>query len=277
MSTGQDRRVGELDDVLDGVLSSGTGHKWWKPWVTSNPDVGGDLFAVVDLLDSTPVLRRSLTDPATPEQARQRLAHGLLDGKVSDQAVTVVAEATAVRWPGSRDLADALEREGVRAVLIGAAQQSSLSEVEDELFRFGRLVDGNPALRTALADRNVPLAVRQTLVDDLLAGKVGDASLRLARRAVAARQRTVDNTLTSYVTLAAEEQNRVVATVTVASPLTPEQTERLQAALTRQVGRDVVLQVVVDPNVLGGVRVELGDEVIEGTVAGRLDAARRLF
>jgi len=76
---------------------------------------------------------------------------------------------------------------------------------------------------------------------------------------------------------AAAQKTRVVATVRVAQPLAPDQRSRLQAALARQVGRDVILQEILDPGVLGGVRVELGDEVIEGTVAGRLESARRLF
>ena len=79
------------------------------------------------------------------------------------------------------------------------------------------------------------------------------------------------------MTLAAAQKNRLVATVRVARPLTEEQTTRLQAALSRQAGRDVFLQVVLDPQIVGGVRVELGDEVIEGSVAARLAEARRLF
>ena len=101
--------------------------------------------------------------------------------------------------------------------------------------------------------------------------------MALARRAVVARERTFAHTIEGYVDLAAEQKNRVVATVRVARPLDADQRRRLQAALARQVGREVVLQEVIDPDVLGGVRVELGDEVIEGTVAGRLDEARRLF
>ena len=101
--------------------------------------------------------------------------------------------------------------------------------------------------------------------------------MALARRAVRARERTFAHTIEGFVTLAAAQKNRVVATVRVAQPLTAEQRERLQTSLSRQVGREVAVQEVIDPDVLGGVRVELGDEVIEGTVAGRLEQARRLF
>ncbi len=92
-----------------------------------------------------------------------------------------------------------------------------------------------------------------------------------------ARERTFAHTIEGFVTLAAAQQNRVVATVRVAQPLTAEQRDQLRTSLSRQLGRQVAVQEVVDPDVLGGVRVELGDEVIEGTVAGRLEQARRLF
>ena len=101
--------------------------------------------------------------------------------------------------------------------------------------------------------------------------------MALAKRAVLARERTFDHTLEEYVNLAAEQKNRLVATVRVAQPLTDEQLTRLRAALARQAGRPVTVQVVLDEQVLGGVRVELGDEVIEGTVAAKLEEARRLF
>ena len=109
----------------------------------------------------------------------------------------------------------------------------------------------------------------------MLTGKADEATIALARRALRGAERTVGRTLDSYLALAAEERNRAIAEVTVAVPLTAEQADRLRAALSRQVGREVGLQVNVDPAVIGGVRVRLGDEVIEGTVAGRLAAAER--
>jgi len=99
----------------------------------------------------------------------------------------------------------------------------------------------------------------------------------LARRAVAARRRTFGLTIEGYIGLAAAQKNRVVATVRVAQPMSPEHVQRLRAALSRQVGREVLIQEVVDESVLGGARVELGSEVIEGTVRDRLDEARRMF
>jgi F-type H+-transporting ATPase subunit delta len=236
-----------------------------------------DLFAVVDALASSVALRRAVTDPgATPEQ-RQGLVHGLLDGKVSRTAVSIVVEAAGMRWPSGQTFVAALERQAVRAQLLGADRAGVLDETEDELFRFARLVESDAELRNAFSDHAMPLTARQDLVSDLLNGRAGAATVALARRAVVARERTFAHTIEGYVNLAAAQRNRVVATVRVARPLDGDQRRRLQAALARQVGRDLVIQEVIDPDVLGGVRVELGDEVVEGTVANRLDEARRLF
>lgn len=256
-------REAALDSVLD---------------VKTPPDaMAGDLFGVVDALESSPTLRRAVTDPGTPEQARRDLVHGLLDGKVSEAAADLVAEGAAMRWAGGRTFAAALERQAVRALMQQADARGQLEEVEDELFRFARTVDSSPELRNSLGDRSAALERRRDLVSDLLDGKVSETTVTLARRAVGARERTFGHTLESYIALAADRKNRAIATVRVARPITVAQAERLRVALGRQVGRDVALQVVVDPGVIGGVRVELGDEVVEGTVVSRLEEARRLF
>lgn len=286
MSAGSEARIQALDEVLDraaagartgdeGLLKTIVAAVQGAPSPSDLDALPRDLFAVVDALDSSATLRRALTDPGTDERGRQQLAHMLLDGKVSKLAVQIVAEAVALRWAGGRTLAAALERQAIRAQLLVAERQGNLEETEDELFRFARVVESTPEVRDALGDRGIDLAGRRQLVDDLLGGRATETTVVLAKRAVAARERTFAHTIEGFVALAAAQKNRVIATVRVAQPLTPEQRSRLQAALARQVGREVVVQEVLDEDVLGGVRVELGDEIIEGTVASRLETARR--
>ena len=268
--TVSDTQLHALDQVLDERRRSADG----------DGDLGTlapDLFAVVDALGSSVALRRAVTDPSAQPEQRQGLVHSLLDGRVSRTAVDVVVEAAGMRWSSGQTFVAALERQAVRAQLLAAERDGVLDETEDELFRFARVVESDPELRNAFSDRAMPLGARQDLVSDLLNGRAGAATVDLARRAVVARERTFAHTIEGYVDLAAAQKNRVVATVRVARPLNDDQKRRLQAALSRQVGRDLVLQEVIDPDVLGGVRVELGDEVVEGTVAGRLDEAQRLF
>lgn len=256
-------RISTLDRVLDDR--------------SSTPGLAADLFAVVDALDGSVGLRRALTDPSLSPQERQQLAQHLFGGKVGEQAVAVLAEGSALRWHSGRSLASAVERQAVRAELAAAQQAGQLDTTEEELFRFGRTVAGDAQLRAALHNDRVELVAREALVTSLVSGKVSEHAATLLRRAVKARDRSFDATLEGYLTLAAEQRNRAVATVTVARPLTEEQATRLRAALSRQVGRDLTLHQVIDESVLGGIRVEVGDEVIEGTMTSRLEEARRLF
>lgn len=261
MSNALEARLSELDAALD------------RQQVT--PQLAEELFAVVDLLDAQPALRRALTDPGLEPNARGALIDSLFGSRVSAATVQVLREAVQLRWGGPAALVAALDRQGVRAVATSAQQAGTLDQVEDELFRFGRLVAGEPALRSALSDRSASLGARQQLVSDLLDGRADAATIYLSRRAVAARTRSFDLTLGGYLAVAAAQRGRAVAHVVVARPLTDEQHQRLVTALGGQLGRGVSLQVVVDPGVLGGMRVTVGDELIEGTVADRLELARR--
>jgi len=252
--------------------------------------LGDELFAVVEVLDGQPVLRRLLTDPGTSEQAKRGMVKHLFgtgdkgfirsllsraEGKVSDATVDVLSDAAAVRWHSTRDLPDALERAGINAFLASAEQQGQLDEVEDELFRFGRVVHGDPQLRAALGNRSLPIAQRQALVNALLEGPALAETLALARQAAVGRHGSFETTLEDTGELAALRRDRLVATVTSAVELADEERNRLAEALKRHYGRSLHVNVVVDPRIMGGLAVQVGDDLIDGTVSGRLEEARR--
>ncbi len=261
MKTAAEARLNALDRVMDSQ--------------TPSEALAQELFDVVDTLDAQPSLRRALTDPGTPAEDRASLVGALFSGKVSEAAINVVAGAAKLKWPTVGGLAVAVERQGVRAAFSAAQAEGKLDEAEDQLFKLGRLVDADDALKGALGDRRVPLENRQRLLADVVADRVLPVVALLAKRAVVAKKRTFDLTVEEYLTVASQLRQRAVATVEVARPLTPEQEQRLAAALSKQVGRAVSVHVVLNPTVLGGVRVSLGDEVIEGTVAGRFEDAQR--
>ena len=236
-----------------------------------------DMFAVVDALESSPTLRRAVTDPGTPEGARQGLVHGLLDGKVDRAVADFVAEAATLRWAGGRTFAAALERQAVRAVLIVADRRGELEDTEDQLFRFARFVESNPDLRNVLADRSIDRSRRQELIGELLErprDRRNDHAREAGSGGSRADLRAHDRGL-RHVGRGTEESGRGNRPGRQAAHLRP--TRPARAALTKQIGREVAIQEVIDPDILGGVRVELGDEVFEGTVVDRLEAARRLF
>jgi len=245
----------------------------------SKPDaatVGEELFAVTRLLDGSAALRRALTDPNSEGESKAGLVGRLLDGKVSGATVDVVAGLARSRWSSSRDLVDACEELGVQAILAGAERDGTLEQVEDELFRFGRIVAGDRDLRAALTDRTAPQQSRTGLVTRLLEGKAAPAMLVLAREVVGSpRGRRLEQALDDTGEAIAARRDRSVARVASAVPLTEEQRSRLSAALGRVYERSMHLDVDVDPSLVGGLRIQVGDEVIDASVVARLARAHR--
>jgi F-type H+-transporting ATPase subunit delta len=243
--------------------------------VTAAEGLGTELFSVARLLDGNGALRRALTDPARPQAARTELVRQLFGGKISAQALEILTAAVSGRWVSGRDLGDALDQLSVEAEVAYADNARTLDEVEDQLFRLERVVAVERALSETLSDRSLPVTARQGLINGLLQGKADATTVRLAERAVDGRGRGFAASLRAYQVAAAARRSASIATVRVATDLSEADRTRLAEALGRQYGREIQLNVVVDPNVVGGVRVDIGDEVIDGTIAARLDEAQR--
>ncbi|MFE0511901.1 F0F1 ATP synthase subunit delta [Streptomyces sp. NPDC058964] len=237
-----------------------------------------ELAAVTALLDREVSLRRVLTDPAQAGEAKAELVRRLIGGQVSGETADLVAGMVRSRWSQPRDLVDALEELADIADLTAAQKAGTLDDVEDELFRFGRIVSSNTELRAALTDRKAGTSAKAALLRSLLGGRAKPATERLVTRLVTApRGRSLEAGLESLSKLAAERRDRMVAVVTSAVPLSDTQKQRLGAALAKVYGRTMHLNLDVDPEVVGGIRVQVGDEVINGSIADRLeDAARRM-
>jgi len=202
----------------------------------------------------------------------------LLEGRVSGTTLDLVVSMTSSHWAALRDLADAAEELAVLATAAAAEDAGQLDDLEDELFRFGRIVGAQPDLRSALSDPLLPADRKRGLLDALLAGKVTPTTFRLiTQAAVHPRGRSIDETLAEYARLAAAWRQRLIAVVRVATGLTESERGRLAAALSGTYGHDVHLNVVIDPGVVGGMSVQIGDEYIDGSIARRLaDLRQRL-
>ena len=238
--------------------------------------LGEELFSVSALVDGSPSLRRALAAPSRAPEAKQALAERLLGGKVSPEAIRLVGAVAAGRWAEEGDFADTVESLAVQSVLARAEQEGRIDAVEDELFRFERIVAGDTGLRDTLSSRNTDADGKATLVRRLLEGKAQPETVRLAQQAVRApRSRRLDRVLGTYLRLASRRRDELTALVTVATPLSEQQQARLRSALEGIYGRSVTLQIVLAPDVIGGIRVQIGDEVVDGTVLRRLDEARR--
>jgi len=238
--------------------------------------LGNELFTVAGLLASQPSLRRALADPSRPADARSGLATSLLAGRVSEATADLVAAAAAARWSAPGDLTDAVEELAAEAIVAAADDEGHLDDLEDALFRFGRVVASQPELRIALTNPFVSADAKRGLLAGLLAGKVTPEALRLiTEAAISPLGRSVDVSLEHYAQLAARRRESVVAEVRVAIALTAQQRSRLASALATAYGHQVHLNVVLDPRVSGGMTVRVGDELIDGSVATRLAEARR--
>jgi len=238
--------------------------------------LGGELFAVVDALDSTGSLRRALTDPARDAADKARLVTDLLGGKVDERTVAVVADAAGSRWSAAGDLADALEKLGVEAVLADAENDGALPQVADELFAASRVLIGQPQVREALAEHRSTPQAREQLVAAVFGQSLHPDTLLLVQRA-AGHQRggNLVPVIQRYSDAAAERRNRTVAHVVTSHELSAEQVERLSATLARAYGREIQVDVALEPGIVGGLRIQVGPDVVDATVLSRLADVRR--
>lgn len=262
-----------------------------------------EMDGVGQLLESSADLRLVLADPGLPAHVRRAVVSDLFTSQVSDACVRllvfVVEADRATEFPqnmawltrrvaaardGLESTAEgplgrtaATERaDGYASAILGPLRDDhGLGDVEDDLFRFSRIVLGSEELLGALTDPRTPADARRRLVHDLLSSRAAEASTRLATYAVGvSRPRDYVALLTALVERVAEESQRRVAEVRAAIELNDEQTQRLGAALGRILGHEVDVRVVVDRSVLGGFVASVGDSVVDGSVRHRLEKLR---
>jgi F-type H+-transporting ATPase subunit delta len=260
--------LADAEQTLDRVIDAGK--------TADLTRLGADLFAVLGLLIREPALRRALADPATPREARSSLADRLFAGKIGQPALDAVSDLVSSRWSRTGDLVEALEVLARRAVLGAAEKDNTLDDVEDQLFRFGRILDREPRLAALLSDENTPADGRVGLLGEVLGGKVSPVTAALLEQTVRnPRGRSLDRAAEELSELAAARRDRYVAHVRTPVRLSPAQEQRLTDSLSRLYGRPISLQVEQDESLLGGLVVRVGGELIDGSIAGRLSAARR--
>jgi F-type H+-transporting ATPase subunit delta len=234
--------------------------------------LGDQLLGVAGVLRSEPALRRVFTDASVDGEAKAGLAGNVFGGKVGDRALNLVKEAVQQRWTSSRDLETVVEELGIQALVRSAGAQGP--RVSDELFAVGQLIDANSDLRGTLSDPARSPDDKATLLGAILGDKVLPATQRLVAQAARGGE-SFGRSLESIQRVAADVQGELLAVVHTARPLGTAEITRLTQSLGRAYDATVHLHVLEDPDLIGGLRVEIGDDVIDGSVSAKLDSARR--
>jgi F-type H+-transporting ATPase subunit delta len=237
--------------------------------------IAEQLYSVVDVLDSSGSLRRALTDPARLGHDKAELVDALF-GKLDPRVVDVLKDLVHARWSDDKDLPESIEYAGAHALFAYADTSGELGAVEEELFRVERILTANRDLLTAMSNRSATKEARLSVFHDVLGGKLSEVTDAMLERTVGVpRGRRLVPTINILLEAAARRRNRIVANVTAAVELSAAQRTRLAKVLGEAYGRDIQINANVDREVLGGIRVQVGAEVVDGTVLARLDDARR--
>lgn len=234
-------------------------------------DSAAELFAAARALGESSQLSGALADPAAPAQARTALVAGVFAG-VSAPVRSLLTTVSGERWSSAADLIDGVEELAIRTAAIASAKD----DIAGELFGFSRVVAANPELELALGSRLGDAAAKSALVEKVLGSSASAATVLIAASLVRQpRERRVRQLLSRAIRIVSAQAGRTVATVHSAAPLAAAQQTRLRDALARRYGGEVSLNLVVDPAVVGGLRVQIADDVIDGSISARLADLRQ--
>lgn len=237
---------------------------------------GTGVLSVVDAADRERSLKALWADTATSPDVKQAVLGQLFGSRIPELASEIVGKVITSRWSNASDMMDALEESAAALLFMAAEADGRLDRVEEELFRFGRTLDASAELQMALSNPATPADAKVGVVEDLLDDRSDPITEELlVYLAGHLHGRKTSAAVSQLSDLAAVRRGRVVAEVTSAVPLTDAQKTRLSAALSKIQGRQVIVNVTVDPGVVGGIQVRVGDEVIDGTLATRIEQARR--
>jgi F-type H+-transporting ATPase subunit delta len=272
--TGSDLRSASREAQATVVEKFDSASSEWSADALST--LSDDLASVAGVLIAEPILARHLAESSGETEAKKQLVHRLFDGKVGADALDVLETAVSVRWSHTGDLVDVIEHVARLALLVRAERDNQADEVEEQLFRFTRILDEQPRLSTLLGDYTTPADGRVALLRKLLgdgSGANATATTLLVQAISLVRGERADEAALALARLAVARRGEVVAHVSAAAELSAAQRTRLTEVLTRIYNHPVSVQLNVDPSLLGGLSVAVGDEVIDGALSSRLAAA----
>ncbi|WP_454698878.1 F0F1 ATP synthase subunit delta [Arthrobacter humicola] len=242
-----------------------------------------ELFGILGTVDSSAGLRRALTDPSRSGDEKSALVKQLFSGKVSTDAAEIASGLAGSRWASARDIGDALETLAASVVIAVAENKSAVSAsgitgletLENDLFSFNQAVGSSHEVQRALSEPQASPAAKTALAEKLVPHASEEAKVLIGQAVSQPRGLKVTNLVRRFAELAAKRQQRWIATVSVTRPLTETQTSRLQAALNALYERELKINMNVDPALIGGIRIQVGDEVVDASVLNRLGQLQR--
>lgn len=242
--------------------------------------LSADLFFMVRVLDSSIALRRAATDNSRDEASKVALGIQLFNSSTGKESKALYSEMTSLRWSSPRDLGDVLEVLSIEVQSISAEKAGDNERLESEIFNFAQIVAANPQLRATFAERvtGPTAAPKSQIVKALLTGKAAQSTISLISFLVDhPRGRNVESALAEYAEIISARKERMIAHVVSSTVLTNAQAQRLSKAISTMMGKQIRANISVDPSILGGLSIRIGDELLDGSLISRLAQADRLL
>ncbi|MDN4190747.1 F0F1 ATP synthase subunit delta [Bifidobacterium longum] len=239
--------------------------------------IGNELFTITKVLDDSIQLERALTDPSRPVADKVAVLKELLGDNAHPMTMEIMTDLVSRRWSRARDIANAVEDFGVDAMMYYADATGATLQVSIELSELHSALLNLPVVRAKLYDCQATSEARVKLFREVFSGKtLNKVTMRLAEHATCnLRRRRYLETIQWLINKFSRHMGESMVTVTTATPLKKEQIERLVEVYSAKVGRQVHINSVVDPTVLGGMRIQVGDEVTDNTVVAQLQNLHR--
>ena len=239
--------------------------------------IGNELFSVTNVLDRNIRLERALTDPSRPVEDKVALLNELVGDQAHEMTMKILTDLVGRRWSRVSDIANAVEDFGVDGMMYYADATDATLQVSIELAELHSALLNLPVVRSGLSSDRAPAEARIKLLYALVGNKdLNKVTMRLAEHAACnPRRRRYLSTIHWLINKFSRHMGESMVTVTTAAPLNPEQIDKLIAVYSKRLGRPVHINSNVDPTVIGGMRIEIGDEVTDNTVVAQLQQLQR--
>ena len=242
--------------------------------VAAAAQIGTELFLTVDQLDSERSLRVAVADTSLDAEQRSGIIKDVFGDKVAEPTLNILNAAAAAEWSNPREFRTGLVNLGRRALELGAQEQGQLEQVENELYQLSVLLEGEKELTQLLSDRTATPAQKRGLLASVIYGKVTMFTEALALQVIGRPEHNPVDDLAELAKGVAELRGKTVARVRAAEALNDTQRDALANKLEQIYGREMAIHTEVDPSLLGGMVIRVGDEVIDGSTRGKISRLR---